>query len=1330
MKTAAFIIGIAFIWCKFTEKTTEAKLEDFAEAVQSECRDRYLWIHVASEEMPHFEALDGNGVHSISKQIASRCGYTISNFKMDGFTTFRASYYSCFTHNQNDEVFTFRFNVIVSDGGGGWISQPVSEVCSGLIWTHREIICEEDYMEVNVNRETSCGSQQGESGLMWQAALSQAQRMASLVWQLMILQRDGQVSSLSVSEAQRQGFSLTTTAQRVVLRSQYKQLYTELTMVDGVPMEVLQASLFFKQKLMVVMIDMSIACPVNSGSFDGTVLLWDVPWAVTPLVGEGATFKSRNLSLGVGGVLLDESTLAVRGFSLVQQGSLNQIGIPFGAEGGYRKSLVLNNMYKEMYVICLLYEQVFSLLYEDGSSLDTRHRMFKVLDTPLLCRPPFSLDKTMSDEQVFRVYLGNIPVDVLLEEVWINGKQLMSESAEWDSSVSPVVHINGSRGYELQLPFEDTIVHWMHLGQGVVQYSIDINFTLSIMPQRDSYYHHTFITAQVFNAFPPEITAQCSDGGIIFSVVRTPRGESLWEVGIDHEPLTSQLATQRGYRFHTNKLRTTLEVPVFSVGYNYEGINLSNFYGTFKLLLRNSKTLEVQTSTSKRCLFKTQDMIVCSADGSMTVVSTLTSTWPMVQPERTTLLDQTCRPNQTDGSRVLFEFKLDFCGTRAMVGESYVVYENEIVHHRQMIADGPNFISRESQFKLTVRCFYPLNGVNRLSVDRIFRSESPGFGSIKVFESIEDSANKLPAQECSHQVSGNAVNTPTNQVHQALAAGGVLPHSGVRPQPKPGPSHFITVPAGHNNLLYSSHNLQPSRNFNLSPPLPEGPTIGVNQVPLQAHSGHFVTQKQDQYIFGSSTGGHLPNNPPRYDKLPDNSDQLSNLDTTSFNSVDARGQHEDNLALGSRSYSRISDHPVVGQLQIPTLQTPDSLGDSVWHSGLTWDQPTVGQNDIIAPNWDLQSLKADLSPGMQEQTQQHGANLDLSLHGSSSGIIEIEIPGHQLKSQYDPTQSSSQPHPVLHLPAQYSPDLSGSSELLLPEKAHVPVNNKHIGLKNIISDLSVDMQGFISTEQTSTASSRVGQNLQRPESVERRNTETVQSRMQTIRIKPPSQFVSSGHQLNQERFVQQANSQISNLSQYATGPMAVGNDGTHWLFQQPPEHRGSNARQEYVSDRTGFSTLKQKQGAKSEHQQKLVQSVTETGNQGGQETESSQRNVLQPKGRSLVRVRPVPGLQGRLKTCDKLKLQNLQKPTTQSETRGGTSKMPFPPQSILRDRQLNNPNCDEDHKTTAEGPGFPGSHTGPNGADDPNSDLNIHTSSDCSSHYGASVHQGIMRSIS
>lgn len=57
-------------------------------------------------------------------------------------------------------------------------------------------------------------------------------------------------------------------------------------------------------------------------------------------------------------------------------------------------------MYKEMYMIFLLYEHVFSLLYEDGSNIDTRHRMLKVLDTPLLCWPPFSLDRKSPSLQI------------------------------------------------------------------------------------------------------------------------------------------------------------------------------------------------------------------------------------------------------------------------------------------------------------------------------------------------------------------------------------------------------------------------------------------------------------------------------------------------------------------------------------------------------------------------------------------------------------------------------------------------------------------------------------------------------------------------------------------------------------------------------------------------------------------------------------------------------------------------------------------------------------------------------------------------------------------
>lgn len=75
----------------------------------------------------------------------------------------------------------------------------------------------------------------------------------------------------------------------------------------------------------------------DSGSFDGAWLLWDIPWVMTPLVERVATFESRSLGVGVEGVLLDELTATTRGFSLVQQGRLVQIGVPFGAEGGYWK---------------------------------------------------------------------------------------------------------------------------------------------------------------------------------------------------------------------------------------------------------------------------------------------------------------------------------------------------------------------------------------------------------------------------------------------------------------------------------------------------------------------------------------------------------------------------------------------------------------------------------------------------------------------------------------------------------------------------------------------------------------------------------------------------------------------------------------------------------------------------------------------------------------------------------------------------------------------------------------------------------------------------------
>lgn len=73
-----------------------------------------------------------------------------------------------------------------------------------------------------------------------------------------------------------------------------------------------------------------------------------------------------------------------------------------------------------------------------------------------------------------------------------------------------------------------------------------------------------------FSSVPPQITAHCSDEGITFSVATPPGGRSLFEVGVDQEALTPKLVEQRGYRLYSDTQRTTLEVPVFSVGYTYK----------------------------------------------------------------------------------------------------------------------------------------------------------------------------------------------------------------------------------------------------------------------------------------------------------------------------------------------------------------------------------------------------------------------------------------------------------------------------------------------------------------------------------------------------------------------------------------------------------------------------------------------------------------------------------------------------------------------------------------------------------------------------------------
>lgn len=61
-----------------------------------------------------------------------------------------------------------------------------------------------------------------------------------------------------------------------------------------------------------------------------------------------------------------------------------------------------------------------------------------------------------------------------------------------------------------------------------------------------------------------------------------------------------------------------------------------------------------------------------------------------------------CSHTRTFKKAKLIRCLLKFCfimENHLQVGDSYMVYENEIFHNRQLIPDGPTFISRDSNFK-------------------------------------------------------------------------------------------------------------------------------------------------------------------------------------------------------------------------------------------------------------------------------------------------------------------------------------------------------------------------------------------------------------------------------------------------------------------------------------------------------------------------------------------------------------------------------------------------------------------------------------------------------
>ncbi|AWO97590.1 zona pellucida protein Y1 [Scophthalmus maximus] len=689
-----------------------------------ECRDRYFMIAVdlsfAGNE-PRFEAVDGTGVYPITKQYAAVCGYTVSVLPLQGQVELRASYFSCHTDNKDDEVFSFNFNLLTNHDGME-VTYGLNKTCSpSLPWSPREVTCEMNYMEVSVRSDVACPT--GTRRDDWNAAAQTAYTSATSDWQVMFQTAEEQLMPMDLSDAHKQGYVFDLTDGRLVFRTPYGQPDSFSAEVNGVPVEVVHATLFSRQSWVVLMVDLVAACSMYERSYDDHgYMMWETPEVLHPLV---SGLHDTHVNIGVNGELVEEPVAEERGYIVAKHNSTLRISIPYNAEGAYRKSVVNGDLY-EYYIFHLYLEQISM----DGDHVDTRLRLHRTLATPLLQRPVFTENRTVPEERTFTVYLGNVPEDVELSGGELNEhKCAVPFTNASGHTFAKVAYPNNTHGYILKVPFDDPVVIQQFSKEDEsMKHMLDINYTLTVLPENESYYHLASVMA-LTDVSPPEFDAVCSESGIRFKLDHRPY-DYMWYISIGSDLLTPELAAQHGYIMSNNSRSLLLEVPLFTFGYEYKDISLKGFIGTFEILIRDHEKSEVQRSTIKTCQFASTELIMCSTDGRMTVVADLSLANPSGRiPARTNLNDKYCGPKEADDTRALFSFPLNSCGSIIKLGKEYVTYENEILFSKNHALKNPLASSSEID-GVKMQCTYPLEGLHRLFSAYRFESDAVGVGRI------------------------------------------------------------------------------------------------------------------------------------------------------------------------------------------------------------------------------------------------------------------------------------------------------------------------------------------------------------------------------------------------------------------------------------------------------------------------------------------------------------------------------------------------------------------------------------------------------------------------
>ncbi|KAL7835220.1 hypothetical protein SRHO_G00294670 [Serrasalmus rhombeus] len=477
---------------------------------KTECRDRHFWLSVKSHFLGSkfwFEVRGESGVRPVDGQWAAECGYTLQRDSW-GDLTLRASYLACTVDNQGDSEFRLMLWFVNQGADGeGMSHHPLLLSCSlPEPWRPREVVCENNYMEVSVEKRVPADNHRGTEWVTPAPADDTLRewRVLFRVPDLRLRLGSGfpplKEEIIPVNLVHLLGYSINTTASRIVLRCSYGSRLAYTLQGGDFTVEVVSTTIIYRHHWTLLRVDMSVACATTQGSLDGADVVWTLPWLLHPLV--VPPVGQKNLKVAVGGRYITQCMARYRDYRIHDDNNTVEIRIPFGAEGGRLKSGVSAGVYVH------LYEVDVELLreWQDSAWKQTQQRTFRTLRVHQ--NDPINISKhTVPSGEELVLSVGDFLSDVMLVNVTVAGQRFSLEDAERNTiRISQVPFPNGTHSYLLQVPLTHPLITQQVSTHSNVQH---FQFTLnSVSPERFvvlDHAHRSLVQVQPVDISDPQL---------------------------------------------------------------------------------------------------------------------------------------------------------------------------------------------------------------------------------------------------------------------------------------------------------------------------------------------------------------------------------------------------------------------------------------------------------------------------------------------------------------------------------------------------------------------------------------------------------------------------------------------------------------------------------------------------------------------------------------------------------------------------------------------------------------------------------------------------------